>query len=336
MAGHPFANHVASASRFHAEDVKYASPAMATYNVRFVAIDSSHHPISDIPVAPVRTGHHVPLPPMPAHAFTQWFTLEQGGISVQGIAVRLATYLESGLPGTVALTLRDADGATIATGSNEASSAVDNTYLYFMFHRPVALHAGRYAFSIHYARPMPSDLRLTAWAFARPTPGAHLLVDGRPHSGNIDFKLYTASGGPFRRVFASGRTAVLENTRSPDSPYFLPGISGDPHGRSTNRVHIESYSPTRFTLRYTGHDAGVVVIPMTGGAGWDAWVNGIPAEYRLKDGVMPAVPVAGPSAITFQYHPRALNWWPAWLAAVIGAVCAMFWINGRQRRRIAP
>lgn len=332
MARHPFANHVASASRFHAEEVKYASPVMASFNVRFVAIDSSHHPISDTPVAPVEPGHHVPLPPMPAHAYTQWFTLRQGGISVQGVAVRFATYLKSGLPGTVSVTLRDADGTTIATGSNEASSVVDNTYLYFMFHKPVALHAGRYALSIHYTRPAASDLRLTAWAFARPTPGAHLLVDRKPHPGNIDFKLYTAAAGPFRRVFASGGTAVLENTGSPDGPYFVPKMANDAHARSAHPVHLESYRPARFTLRYTGHAAGVVVVPMTGGAGWGARVNGVPVDYPLKDGVMPAVPVAGPSIIAFQYHPRALNWWPGWLAALIGTACGMLWIDRRLRR----
>jgi hypothetical protein len=334
MAKHPFNSHVASPSRFPAGDVKYGSPVMASFNVRYVAIDSSRHPISDTPIAPVARGRHVALPPMPAHAYTQRLTLKQGGISAEGIAVRLATYRKSGLPGTVTMTLRDAGGTTIAAGSNNASSVVDNTYLYFAFRAPVTLNAGQYEFSIHYTRPATSDPRLTAWTFARPTPGASLLVDGKPHAGNIDFKLYTASNGSFRRVFASGRTAVLENTRSPDGPYFLPKISDQPDRQSAYPMRVESYSPARFTLRYTGSDAGVVVVPMTAGAGWDAQVNGVPADYQLKDGVMPAVSVAGPSVITFQYHPQALNWWPAWLAALLGTVCAMLWIDHRLRRRV--
>jgi hypothetical protein len=337
MAKHPFNSHVASPSKFPAEDVKYQSPEMASFNVRYVAIDSSHDPISDAPIAPVESGRHVALPPMPAHDYTQRFTLKQGGISMEGISVRLATYRESDLPGTVTLTLRDVDGTTIRVARNDASNIVDNTYFFFAFRTPVTLDAGQYEFSIHYARPATSDLRLTAWTFAQPTPAASLLVDGKPYPGNIDFKLYVASDGPFRRVFASGRTAVLENTRSPDGPYFLPKVSDLPNGQSSaHMVRVESYEPARFTLRYTGNDAGVVVVPMTANADWYALVNGVQVDYQLKDGVMPAVPVAGPSVISFQYHPRALNWWPEWLAVLIGSICGMLWIDHCLRRHATP
>jgi hypothetical protein len=48
MAKHPFNSHVASASRFPASDIRYTSSALATYNVRFIAIDSRSTPPASV------------------------------------------------------------------------------------------------------------------------------------------------------------------------------------------------------------------------------------------------------------------------------------------------
>lgn len=334
MARHPFYSHVASPSRFAADDIKYDSPALAAYNVRFAAIDAAQTPVTTDPIVPVRSTKHVALPPMPMHGFAQWFTVSDQPVALQGMAVRFGTYRQTDLPGTIAVTMSDVDGNPVATGNMPARDVVDNTYLYFPFQRTVKLAPAQYSFSVLYRRPRGSNQRLTAWTFAAPTPGARLVVDGKPHAGSIDFKLYAAPAGVFRRVFASAGTAVLENTRSPGGPYYLPAITDYPAAAAASGVQVTDYRPSRFVLRYAGLRSGFVIVPMTGNDDWKVRVNGVATTYPLKDGVMPAIPVTGPSTISFNYHPRALHWLVPWLVALAAVLIGMLWLDRRLGHRV--
>ena len=337
MAKHPFHSHVASASRFPASDVKYESPIMASFNVRYVAIDAAKNPVSPKPVAPPRPHRLVALPLLPLHPHTQWFALDATPAYLEGIAVKFATYLKSDLPGTLRVSLVDSAHRTLAKSSTPAARATDNTFLYFAFNKPVPLQPGRYAFTVNYSHEAAGNPRIAAWVSTAANAGSELLVDGNPHPGTIEYRLRFApeNDNPFRRVFASGGTAVLENTRSPRGPYFLPKIQGHPDAQSARDVHVETYHAANFTLDYAGSAAGFVIVPLTANSNWQVRVNGSPAKYRLKEGVMPAVAVAGPSRITFEYHPRVLRWLVPWILALAVMVLGML-LLGRVMRRQSP
>lgn len=331
MAAHPFNTHVASASRFKAGDIRYKSPAMAAYNVRFAAVDARYAPTDGKPLVPVQSRKRRTLPPMSRHVPTQWFTVRGSPLHLAGISIRLMTHRHAISSGTLAMTLRDASGAVVATSTIGADVAVDNTYLYFDLATPVVLEPGQYAFSLQYSSA-PAGSRLAARVIMASTPGDRLEVDGDVVTGNMDYRLYPVSKGPYRRVFESAGTAVLENTRSPQGPYFLSSVKKLPDARSGRDVEVENYRPTHFTLRYSGHEPGFVIVPMSANPDWRVRIDGNPATYSLKGGVMPAVPVRGPAVIDFDYRPPVTRWWKWWLALALAGVGVMGWVDLRNGR----
>jgi len=135
--------------------------------------------------------------------------------------------------------------------------------------------------------------------------------------------------GPFHPVFTAMGTTVLENRESPRGPYFLAEVSDHARRDSGRHVRIASYAPEGFSLEYNGNAAGYLVVPMTLIDDWHVTVNGVPVRPSVKDGVMPAIPVAGPSTIRMRYSPRVLDWFWLWLA-MIGASLFAMWIADRR------
>jgi hypothetical protein len=127
----------------------------------------------------------------------------------------------------------------------------------------------------------------------------------------------------FQRVFEGSGTAVYENSQSPNGPYFLTDVSQTPDRLSGNGIRITRYQPDTFELRYEKAEAGYVIVPMHINADWLVNVNGTPQVPTLKDGVLPAVKVSGPTTIDFTYTPRVLRWLYPWLAALIAAIALM-------------
>jgi hypothetical protein len=141
---------------------------------------------------------------------------------------------------------------------------------------------------------------------------------------------------PFRRVFTAMGTTVLENADSPRGPYFLSAVRDHATKASGQHVRIASYAPERFVLEYDDAAPGYVVVPMTFIDDWHATVDGKPVRPLLKDGVMPAIPVSGPSTIRMRYSPHAVAWlWP-WLGLLGASMLAMWLFDRRSGKPRVP
>lgn len=336
MAYKPFLSSVASPSRFPASGIKYDSPAMAAYNIRYAAIDSRARPDEEI-VAPSVEGKHLPLPSMPDHRYRQKIELPSthAPASFSAISIRLATYRKSGLPGTVKLKLVDDEGSVLREVDIDASGIEDNVLQRFEFDQPVTPeNNAKLAFLLSYdAGPGPAP-RLTAWSFPTAATTTLMAIDGKPHAGVMEYQLHmegAEAANRFRRVFESKGTAVLENTSSPRGPYFLDKISATPDASSGRQVQVASYAPDRFTLRYTGQNSGYVVVPMNAGRDWSVEVDGKPAPYLLKDDVLPAVRVSKPASIEFVYRPRVLRYFFPWLCSLAVWLLVLFFVDRKTR-----
>ncbi len=329
MAANPFTT--PTASRLAAQDIKRSSPAMATFNVRYVAVSAMADLSATGPNVPPRTARRA-LPPMPAHRYAQQFKVINAQ-RLTGISVRLATYRKTDIGGTINLTLNDNGGTQLATVTRPARSIIDNAMEDFYFPAPVELMPGTYVFALSFSDQ--GDTRpITAWAYVnRSAQQAPLAVDGHRVDGTIDYVLHIQnSDSPFREVFSGAGVTVLENSRSPDGPYFLSSVEQAPDARSGDEIEVTSYRADRFTLQYRGAPAGYIVVPMNMQRDWNVLVNGKPAETTLKEGVMPAVRVSGLAEIEFDYRPRVKQWLIPWMFAVALMLVLMVYADRRTRR----
>lgn len=341
MAHEPFYSSVASPSRFSASGIKYSSPAMAAYNIRYAAIDSRSHPDTEFTVAPRSAHKHTPLPPMPHSSYRQAFEVPHSGTNtLLALSIRLATYHKHGLPGTVVLSLLDESGTVLRESRVDASGVEDNALKRFALDRPAILQSGqRYAFLLGYEPGTEPPPRLTAWSFPVSADDSLLTVNDDPRAGVIEYQLHfeqPQSDRRFRRVFEARGTAILENMDSPRGPYFLSTLTATPHASSGQRVEVTDYAPDHFILRYTGSDRGHVVVPMNAGQDWVVAVNGQRREFTLKNDVMPAVPVPGPATIEFTYEPKILRYLLPWLLVTAGYLLALVMLDRAMRRRNRP
>jgi len=325
MAEHPFYSTEQSPARFPSADIRFDSPVMATFNVRYAAIDSRDEPAIDLVTPSREDAHHIALPAMPQHRFAQTVRLDTA-TTLAGVSVRLATYRRSGLQGRASLSLLDGTGTARASASLDTVTVVDNAFARFRFDQPVRLPAGNYTLSLGYAATGHPAQQLTAWSYVGADDGAgQLRVDDVPYSGTLDYQLWIENPRrpPFHRVFAADGTAVFENKASPNGPYFIERLGQIPDASSSRQVHVDDYLPGSFTLTYDGGLPGYVVVPMNIDRDWKVQVNGKPARYELKAGVLPAVPVTGSARLSFNYEPAALRWLLPWLAALVAALVSM-------------
>jgi len=328
MAYKPFNSSVASPSRFPASGIKFDSPAMAAYNIRYAAVDARSRVATEFVIGPHSDKKHVPLPPMPRASYRQAFQAPGSGEkSLAAISIRLATYRKSGLPGTVLLTVTDEKGTVLGTSTVNAASVKDNAIKRFMFDHPIMIHANqRYGFLLSYQPGVDSPPRLTAWSFPTPATDSLLTVSHSPHAGVIEYQLHfekAPSDMRFRKVFEAQGTAILENVDSPRGPYFLATLAATPNAVSGTKVKVVEYRPDRFVLHYSGDAPGHVVVPMNAGQDWFVTVDNRPRNFDLKDGVMPAVHVSGPTTIEFTYRPRLVRYLLPWLLVVAGCLLAL-------------
>ena len=325
--------HSHTASRFRARDIDTESQLLADFNARYLVV-SSHDPRAKGPGSRKRHSH-TPLPPQPGHQWLQQFEVTGTGVTLQGISVRLATYQRKDLQGLVTLNLEAADGRQLASADIDAATVVDNQMGEFFFSGPVRLQAGRYTFALVYRPTGDASAPMTAWSAPDSEKGQVLLVDNVPQPGVMEYLLHTGEGrdGYFHRVFTAAGISVLENTRSPNGPYFLPNLDAGADRDSGQAVTIEHYRPDAFSLRYSGHSAGYIVIPMSMTPGWSAAVAGQRVDIALKDGVMPAIRVTGPSMITFEYKPLARRWLLPWSAVLLCSLGLLFYFDRRTARK---
>ena len=331
MADRPFTT--PTASRLVAEDIKLSSPTMAVFNVRYVAVSAAAEPFTTGPSFSSGLAHK-PLPPMPlAHRYTQRFELAKAH-SLTGVSVRLATYRAANLGGTVILTLIDRAGRQLATVTRPARTIIDNDMAGFYFQSPLKLAPGTYAFLLSFdaqgeTRP------LTAWTFIEPAGKTSISVDGHDVPGTMEYRLHGGSeNSPFKRVFSSAAVTILENTHSPDGPYFLSAVGNMPTAGSGRDIKVTRYRSDRFTLDYAGRDAGYVIVPMNMRPDWSVLVNGAPCEVVLKRGLMPAVPVSGPARITFSYRSPVAQWFVPWMFMVGIMLLLMVYADKRMQRSV--
>lgn len=255
-------------------------------------------------------------------------------VNVPAIAIRLATYRETGLDGIVRLGLRDAtkDDLVPEWSRLPANSIRDNQYAVFRFAKPMAIMPGKYEIQLRY-EPGPKRKNITAWMMAD-APGELYLGD-RPLSGAIEYVIYQNGNGirGLDTIISSDRMYILENPGCAKGPYFVAKASPVDPTKWLDRVKLTSYLPSRFTITVDAPADGYVIIPMQYQNGWRAEVNGRIVPTNLVAGVMPGIAViAGKSSVTMTYKPPRLNFGLGITIAGLLTFFALAWFSRKTNK----
>lgn len=258
--------------------------------------------------------------------------------TVPAIAIRLATYGETGLDGIVRLGLRNAtkDGLVPEWSHLPASAIRDSQYAVFRFAKPVVTMPGKYEIQLRY-EPGPKRKNLTVWMMAD-APGK-LYVDDRSLSGAIDYVIHQNGNGirGLNTIISSGKMHILENPGCAEGPYFVAKASPVDPAKWLDRVKLTSYLPSRFTIAVDAPTDGYVIIPMRYQNGWRAEVNGRIVPTSLVAGVMPGIAVvAGRSSLAMTYRPSRLYSGLGITIAGLLTIFALAWLPRRANKLRSP
>jgi hypothetical protein len=121
-------------------------------------------------------------------------------------------------------------------------------------------------------------------------------------------------------------TAVLET--GPTLPELSPNASG-----TVNQARIVSEQPERLRISVETGAPGLLVLSETYDPGWNAYIDGKPAELMTANYLLRAVPVpAGSHEVELRYEPRELKIGLA-ISGLTAAIVVFAFIFAVRRRR---
>jgi hypothetical protein len=274
----------------------------------------------------------IALPPLPQSHWRQTVILTQE-VELEAVGVRMATYRRVGLAGSVELSIRKSNGSeSIAKSVIPAAQVMDNAMVLFDFQDALKLPKGEYEIIINYIGAPQTD-RITAWALPGVGENCSLSVNSAPAQGCINFKLIVQDDDAnFVRIGAENGIYLFENRNVPRGAYFLSNLQAYPNAVSSREVTLKRHSDTSFELMYRGKERGYLIVPMTFARGWVVHIDEqgvVPDKYL---GVLPAVPVQGPTRVLFSYRPLSMVYGP-WITLATLMVLILAGFLARRRRK---
>lgn len=329
MASDPFNS--PTSSRLRLAQVRMGNPWMNYFNVRYILASTSEEPSLSLRGSLVDNPKRIPLGDLAAGPVLQ--PVDVPSAASVAVDVRFATYQASDVDGRLDVALMTRGGEIVARTGRDASEARDNEFLRFGFDE--GLEPGRYVMSIRYT-PGRNGRRLTVWTGKAAKGGEDATFNGTALPRSLDYRVvaFRRELG-FTKVFADDAVTVWENANSPNGPYFLSRLDDGGHGSlpRSDTVHLRSYEPTGFEIRYEGAEPGYVVVPMELTADWRVSSGGSDIEPKRFLGVLPAIEVSGPTTIRFHYEPRPLRTWWLWCASLMMLAVWLIWAVGSRFRR---
>jgi hypothetical protein len=267
------------------------------------------------------------------------------------IEVLFSTYGQRN-PGTVRLTLLDADRRPIGESTLPGELVRDNSYAVFAFSnvRPrIGQRVGvRVSFEPAAIGPMvavweyPPDSS-ASFAFRIPAPTSRVrpvFTDER--TGVVVWERLDALPRAFlatrARVERDPRVALGMIAGTPglrrdvviDSGPAIEGAGSD-DVEPGELVDLQT-SPNRVRIRYQARASGILTLTDSYSPGWTASVNGTPTEIHRVNGAFRGVRIAAPGEYVVEYTYRPPRWWLSCGLAAAGLVV----VAAATARRTAP
>lgn len=274
------------------------------------------------------------LPPINNIMVRQLVRIEATTV-VPAITLRMATYTQSGLDGSLRVRLVPAgtEAGQEAWIDFPMADVRDNSYVTFKPTVPIAVTPGNYEIQLAY-KPGKAGKNLTAWRFSD-APGEVMHADTRL-PGALEYIISRQDGTSLTALTPGKRIVVSENPGCAKGPYFVQKSSIPDPLKWESRSRLTSYRPDRFMLSVDAPSQGYVVVPMQYQNGWSATVNGVPVPLRLVAGVMPAVAVMpGAASVEMKYRPPRFRLGVALTFVALLLLGASAW-PARRRKPVDP
>jgi hypothetical protein len=202
--------------------------------------------------------------------------------------------------------MRDRD--TVAVAEIPAAGIEDGRWTRLPLDPALELPPGSYRLPVEW-RKAETGARLSLWMQGADGARDRVWIDGcrQPCALELQLdRLPADAGAGFRIRRPEPVVRLLENPLMDESgAYFLAGLDS-PWRPDFSAVGYVGGSDTSVQVTYKGEADGWVVLPVRAYPGWRAYVDGRAVEYRRFAGLMPAVPVEGPSEVELRYRPVSL------------------------------
>jgi hypothetical protein len=275
----------------------------------------------------------IPSESITTHQVTQYFYLPIN-TSFNELELEIATHNQPQMSANLYIDILK-DTQKIATATCPAADLKDNRYVKCPLDHLLKMMPGNYSLTPHY-HPKIGGEKLSVWMAPPPFDKVYMISDGILgeyvlHSRFIRNRHWDwLSNARQKKLLTQYEPDiyVIKNPAVEGSAYFIDDLN---YGVQPNfkPVKLIANSDTQFDLAYSGKKPGWVVLPMRNYPGWQASVNGQPVRTELFLQTLPAIPVAGPTQITYQYRPRAF--YMACGISLIGLLTTVFLI-WRYRR----
>lgn len=250
-----------------------------------------------------------PWPVMLNEPVTQSFQINDSSL-VTAIGLVMATYGARHSTVDAYLQLRDNDGLILATSFIKSTKIFDNRNAVFHFDQALHLPPGQYAFEIGLVDATDAT-KVTAWYTERSDNKYDFLSSkNKSVPGSFLYKIYSnvipgLGENWLVHEFPNEEIVVIENMLASAGVYFIDNLANG--NRVDGVVNIKSFTPGEIIINNEGMKDGYIVLPMRFYPGWRASVNGRSVPVSQFMGIMPAIPVDGPSEIKFSYQPSYLK-----------------------------
>ncbi|MGD9700701.1 hypothetical protein [Acinetobacter sp.] len=241
---------------------------------------------------------------------TQYFQINKPS-SVSAIGLVMATYGAKHSPVDAYLRLKNNNGLILATAYIKSTQILDNKNTIFKFNQAIHLSPGQYGFEIGLINATDAT-KVTAWYTEKSDNKNDILIsENKTVYGSFFYSIYSKNIHDLDKnwlvhEFANEDIVVIENRLTPSGIYFIDNLDNKAN-MSADFLNIKSFSPDKINITNNTADDGYVVLPMRYYPGWRAYVNGKLVSVSQYMGIMPAIPVDGPSEIKFIYRPSYLK-----------------------------
>jgi hypothetical protein len=262
---------------------------------------------------------HELAPPLPDNTWKQHLYLAQNDMEITALGFLFSTYGADHAPANVRLAL-SRDNHEITSVELDKNRIHDNEWAFFEFPGKGFFGKGMYSLAVSLPGYAGPD-KVTAWATkSRQETGSFLELNGwnTDRSLKMDVHAYLIKRDmkffdknfekKWEIINLDSDFMIFENKKVTNSAYFIKDLEPANDQIDFPGLDVRQPSADLITVNYSKENAGWIVLPMHLHSGWKAYIDDRRVPYDAYLGMLPAIPVQGPSRVIFKYEPESFRW----------------------------
>jgi hypothetical protein len=311
----PFASE--TASYLYGKNIQYSSPLMDKLVIKYLLVRRNMlGPQIRFKIPEIS---HELAPPLPDNTWKQHLYLAQNDMEITALGFLFSTYGADHAPANVRLAL-SRDNHEITSVELDKNRIHDNEWAFFEFPGKGFFGKGMYSLAVSLPGYAGPD-KVTAWATkSRQETGSFLELNGwnTDRSLKMDVHAYLIKRDmkffdknfekKWEIINLDSDFMIFENKKVTNSAYFIKDLEPANDQIDFPGLDVRQPSADLITVNYSKENAGWIVLPMHLHSGWKAYIDDRRVPYDAYLGMLPAIPVQGPSRVIFKYEPESFRW----------------------------